>query len=78
MSVPHLRTCPFCGGPANLHEKPGQAGFDDYPPSYWIECSTCHTRGQVGWLSRTEEENTQLKKSIINKWNTRWQSPGAC
>lgn len=69
--VPDLSPCPFCESPAVFKEQPGQAGFNDYPPSVWVECSRCHSKGEEVSLMGTALENNKVKDKVVGKWNTR-------
>lgn len=66
-----ISRCPFCGGTAELKEDPGQAGLADRPPSVWVECRGCHTKGKEGWLMGTPSENLRTKDRVVRKWNSR-------
>ncbi len=64
-----LKTCPFCGGEADIWENYGKHGYFTF-----CECSICSARSKAFSLGRDLSEDwdtTTAARRAIDAWNRR-------
>lgn len=62
-----LKTCPFCGGEAQLVFEEGS--FDWASDLNYVKCTKCGARGAV-WHSNLVDESVKAQQAI-KSWNNR-------
>lgn len=65
-----VRACPFCGG-SDLHGMTEPSATQDCPGRYWIECTTCRTRGPMVQAFDASEGSDVA----VHRWNDRRLQP---
>lgn len=64
-----LKTCPFCGGEAELVKDVHCAGHGEYVETTYVHCKDCGAKGPL--FSDYDDDRANMTPNAIKGWNRR-------